>query len=188
MSYVDKINLFAGYSSELDALADEHKAKLYGLVWSYRSGVSSVCVLTKDRDTVFSITNGIGTATKQGDIYGVDLESVGTDKVRVYVDPRKKPDDPIILVGYYYNQDDVFYEYKQYYKDTDSNLAIRRFDASGNLLANETEGPATASDWKGITDLVDIATSNNIAHVMFKKGEKDQCYIMMRFDVEAMQH
>lgn len=183
MKNTDKVALFQSVSSRLDGLTEEQKEGLCGLVWSSRSPVQSVAAMTHDRDVLLSITNGIGSQIPTGHLYAVDLESLGTEKIRIYVDPRKKHDDPIILLGYYFNSEGAFYEYKEYRPVGDS-LTIDRFDATKKLIAkDEPEHPATEDDWTGPPQLLQTAKESGLFYSLFKKGLKDQTYLCVRFDL-----
>lgn len=185
--HLDKVNLFVGHSAALDALTDDQKEGIHSIIWSYRDSVASAAVYTYDRDILLSITGGIGSDMPQGSLYAVDLESLVTDKIRIYVDPREDHTDNMTGFGYYYTPSGEVTEYKQYFKDYKTAvLTIKRYKADGTPISSETEVPATASHWKGSKALHDIAKDNGIPTVFWRKSSKDQCYMVVRFDVDEM--
>jgi len=185
--HLEKVNLFAGHSAALDALTDDQKEGIYSIIWSYRTGEASAAVYTYDRDILLSITGGIGSDMPQGSLYAVDLESIGTDKIRIYVDPREDHTDNNVGIGYYYTPSGEVTEYKEYFKNYQTAmLTIKRYKADGTPISTETEVPATASHWKGSQALLQIAKDNEIPTVFWRKSSKDQCYMVVRFDVDEM--
>ena len=182
MSY-SEVELFQSHSNKLGALTLAQKDGLCGLIWSNRLGVNSVAVITKERDILLSITGGIGSEIPTGHLYATDLESLGSDKIRVYVDPREQHDEEIILLGYYLDQAGVIYEYKEYRK-IDTGIFIDRFDVSGTLIAkDEPEYPTTEVEWRGPSQVLAAAKESGLYFNFFKKGAKDQSYLNIRFDI-----
>ena len=185
--HLAKVNLFAGHSTALDALTDGQKNRIHSIIWSYRSGEASAAVYTYDRETLLSITGGIGSDMPQGSLYAVDLESLRSDKLRIYVDPREDHTDNKVGIGYYYTPSGTVTEYKEYFKDYQTAvLTIKRYKADGTPISSETEVPATVSDWKGSQALLQIVNDNQIPTVYWRKSSKDQCYMVVRFDVAEM--
>ena len=83
---------FAGYFPRLDALTPSQKVKLTGLVFCNRAGQNSVTIVTDDLACISSIVGASAAAHLEDGAkkYGVDLESVGTDTLRLYADYRQQ--------------------------------------------------------------------------------------------------
>lgn len=122
---LDNVNLFKGYNALLDGLSDSVKSRLYGLIFTYRDGTESVAIVFTDKSIFAEVAGGVN--VPDGFLYALDLESIGTDKLRAWVDKR---DPNICLFGYYLNADGI-YETKHYkFAAGSTDLEIDRFDAN----------------------------------------------------------
>lgn len=117
----------------------------------------------------------------------VDLDSVGTNKLRVYKNqPHKKPE----------NLNDEWWENIAYYIDTtnrkvlgekhylrsmrDRCYYIDYYDSEGNLVAEkQKEVQATKADWNGSEELFNIVQEEEWTYVFSKKENKDQGYFIV---------
>ena len=176
---LDKVQLFAGKNAHLDALSDAIKEKLYGIIFSYRLGVETVAITFSDRSILEELAGAYTKNIPQGSMYYLDLDSIGTDKVRIWVDKR---DEDICLYSYYVDQGGSVYEKKEYrFEDGTNNLLIDRFDAQGILLsADEPEAVAESTDWKGDPSIIPIIEEHNLRVRYMKKLLKDQNYVYVK--------
>ena len=148
------------------------------LIITERNDVLSVCYVT---DSLFDFVKLVGNVPQsireaQTERYGVDLESIGTNKVRLYTDGDSSRDEA--LHGYYVNNGAI-YESKRY-KRSDNGLLIDRFDASGTLIsADEPETSGDRSIWTGPSEIADAAEAmgGGWSVVYMEKGNAPQSYI-----------
>lgn len=136
------------------------------------------------------------TTDAEGEVEGwisfcsVDLDSVGTDKLRVYKNqPNLKPADNI----------SDWWENKAYYIDTkkrkvigekhylrslrDRCYYINYYDENGNLVAErQKEVEATKEDWNGSEELFNIVNEEEWTYVFSKKENKDQAYFIVHIN------
>ena len=170
---------FAGYFPRLDALTPSQKDKLTGLVFCNRAGQDSVTIVTKDLTCISSIVGSSAAAHLEDGAkkYGVDLESVGTDTLRLYADYRQQG---VELIGYYINSDGSVSQTKTYNKISSDETAIERRDTSGVLLGTEDgEVKCDKSEWTGPSVLSDRAEASGLTHWYTRKTTKDQTYLVV---------
>ena len=108
--------------------------------------------------------------------YAVDLESIGTDMVRIYHDGNKEKNE--VLHGYYLNNGAIIQ--KKRYKRKEGSVAIDRYDAQGNLIsADENEISGDRSLWRGPAEIADAADTIGDPWVIIylAKTNVDQSYI-----------
>jgi hypothetical protein len=177
------VNAYAGHSAALDALSDTIKASLTELIFTVRDGLLTCCVVTDNVDDFRAILGGtvpnlLSLAPTAR--YAVDLESIGTDKVRLYID---SPYEDQILIGYYFTSVDEEanpYEFKVYKKvPTDKNtVLVDRFNPVGDLISSgEPEKSVDVSQWKGPVAILNTAKSQGRTIVCLKKTMKNQSYL-----------
>jgi hypothetical protein len=178
------INTYAyrGYSAALDGLEDHCLTTTSELVWSCRSGVVSLCWVTEDLAAFTEVLGGtvpeILTMTGSAR-YAVDLESLGTDTVRLYID---SPNDGEVLLGYYFSSlehDAEPYEYKVYSPVSKTEVSVSRYTGSGDLIS-ESEGEVQTNvpaDWGGPKELLDLCKEQPGTVRILKKTAKDQSYL-----------
>lgn len=172
------VDIFAGFYPALDSLSEQHKQSISGLIFSHRQGEDTVAVIVKDRNAFDSIalgyTSGIDSNAKK---YIVDLESLGTDKVRLYADYNERG---IELVGFYVNATGEVYEKKIYNNVSQTELSIDRYDIHGNLISSqEPEYVTEEENWAGPKELVSLAQGANLTYWFLRKGLKDQNYMVV---------
>lgn len=172
------IDLFSDYYESLNSLSEDIKSNITELVFTYRSGVDSITVVFESKE---AFTNLVGKLPPEIDNnhrrYAVDLESVGTDMVRMYVNPRSLSST---LIGYYV-KDGKVYETKYYRQLQDGLIHIERVDGNGNVLSNtETEEIVPITHWKGPVEVLDLIQKLNMQNTYCcRKTFKDQCYISL---------
>jgi hypothetical protein len=178
------VDAFKGHSAALDQLSDSYLEATSELIWSYRSGVVSLCWVTEDLSAFTEVLGGtvpeILTLTGSSR-YFVDLESIGSDKIRLYID---SPNDGEVLIGYYFGSlehDAVPYEYKVYSSVSKTEVSINRYTGSGDLISEgegevQTNAPA---DWSGPKELLDLCKEQSGSVRILKKVSKDQSYLRL---------
>lgn len=173
---------FKGYSQRFDDLSQSIKENLITIIFSHRAPDLTLCPVTKEKnifmemckeftvpDILFSVN-----AVK----WGVDLESIGSEKIRVY--SFFPTVNEISLYGFYISKDGKILEKKVYTKSMDNQLIIDRYDSMGNVISKgEIEVIGEESDWTGPSDLVKIAKDNNYKHAFMKKISKEQTYLVI---------
>jgi hypothetical protein len=151
------------------------------VIYTMRSGVFSVCVVMSKLET---LTKLIGTVpdliqsavTKR---YFVDLQSIGTDTLRLYTDA---PEPEVVIYGYYFYPPHEMLQKKVYKKVGPGKLAIDRYNGNGILIsAAELESQGEPSCWlgdRGFADRVEREASTNgyAVRYTYKEG-KPQSYL-----------
>jgi hypothetical protein len=178
------VDMFDGYSAALDQLPDHCRDATSELIWSYRMGELSLCWVTEDVAAYTEVLGGtvpeILTISGSGR-YFVDLESLGTSKIRLHIE---SPNEGEVLIGYYFDSlatDASPYEYKIYTRASKTGVCINRFDGAGVVISQdegevETEDQA---DWKGPDSLLQTCLINAGQLRILKKTLKDQSYLRM---------
>jgi hypothetical protein len=176
------VDIFNGINENLDKLDRTTKDAIIELGFSFRDSVESVSVVFKSFD-VFANLVGIvpqkvvqdyqtGKATK----FYVDLESLNTDKLRIYTNYKEVG---VQLVGYYVNAG-IIYETKIYNDISPTAVVIKRYDSKMNLVDDqETEDRVELSEWSGNKEIINIALRNSLNVVCIKKVTKNQNYLLV---------
>jgi len=167
------------------------------LIFSYRNGEFSTCLVVMGYENLVKAI-GIDNVPrifkdnpKEEIQYGVDLESLSTNKKRFYTNESSWKDiDPeayrvshqnIGGRGYYINNDDRIWTTKIYKGTIAYNTNVDRWKQMGakNIKAasDEPEIVAEDSDWKGPKEILKICQDNGIDYRVYKKGLKNQSYV-----------
>ena len=172
---------FSFVSSKLNDLSDNVRNQLTEVIYSWRDGVESVCVVTESLDCLNSLLSNnvpfhVSEATTRR--YFVDLESIGTDNLRLYIDGS---DRGIELISFKYDANLNLIE-KKIYKRGEGVTLIDRYNSSDELISsNETEFLIPKSDFLGSSEIADkmeqVANDNNYSIKFLKKGNSNQSYI-----------
>lgn len=175
MNIIDK---FSPFFASLRDLPDYAREAMIELVLSERQGTLSVCYVTDQivtfRKLVGVVPNSISVAETVR--YAVDLESIGTDRVRIYHDGDKENNE--VLHGYYLNGGAIVQKKK--YKRGDNSVYIDRFDAEGNLISeDEREISGDRTLWRGPSEIADVADTIDLpwSVIYLAKVNADQSYI-----------
>ena len=177
------MTIISVYEKEYKILKDlpsNVKLAIKELIFSYRDGKETICAVFNNKNAVLNL---LGTLPDRilninVDTYGVDLESIGTDKLRIY---HSSTDKDKTLIGYYVRNNSIF-EYKIYKRTNDrAVLLIDRYNADDELISkDEKEIRAERSDWKGSKKIFDLADANGFYTNLLMKSNKDQCYVRIR--------
>jgi hypothetical protein len=173
MSWVSK---FGQHSSALNQMSFLVFPSVQELVFSCRDGQLSVCVVFNSiealTDIIGSVPNEILSASTNR--YGVDLESIGSSNLRLYVDGQS---DSEMLRSYSYNSSGGLTQSKIYKRsDGEYPILIDRYNASGDLIsADEPEYSGDSSLWTGPAEIIDTASGHDVIYLA--KVNADQCYM-----------
>jgi len=177
MAYIGK--LFAHLHPSTKDLDSAILNKTTELIYCYRDGVESVTLVVDNRQTLRDLVGDLPSEIYNTTRYGVDLSSIGTDKVRIYLNSHSSEE---YIIGYYFSSDNEVIQ-KKNYKKTDTNDAlIDRYTSEGTEISmDEVEAVASRADWGGSSSLADslekIVSDNNFILVYSKREGKDQSYI-----------
>jgi hypothetical protein len=178
-------DIISVYEKEYEILKDlpqSVKSSIKELIFSYRNGIETICAVFNRKSAVIEL---LGPELPEKillsdeDTYGIDLESISTDNVRIYHNYKKND----IIGGYGYSlKNSEIVEYKIYKRTSDrSVISIDRYNSNDELISeNEKEIRAERSDWKGSKKIFELADSNGFYTNLLKKATKDQCYIRVR--------
>jgi len=183
-------NFFGHLHTSTKELSSDVLDKTTELVFSFRDGVESICWVTNDKDVFKSVAGEVPDIVYNANTerYAVDLDSIGTSQVRMYVF-NNDIEDGISGYGYYMSSTGNIVEKKVYkVTDADEPILIDRYDVNGVLISeNEKELIADKGEWFGDKSLVDDINEirlkafhdhEKIFGVAYtKKEEKNQSYI-----------
>ena len=196
---------FSFLSPALNNLSSDIKKQLVEVHYCWRDGVEDVSVVTESIDCLKDLLGGdVPTEISEGAFYkipryGVDLGSIGTNKLRLYRDDAGR--DDISIVGYEFNSNGDLIGKEDYWRDnTDDHLGvlIDRYDASNNLIfSNESGIVVTKNDFLGSSELADkieqIANEKKYIVVFSNRVKSKHSYIrikrphaMLQAHIEAM--
>ena len=167
---------FANYSSCLNTMSFTLYPSVKELIFCQRQDNLSVCVVF---DSIGSLKDIIGNVPSElqsanTERYFVDLESIGTSKLRLYCDGQA---DDEMLRSYAYNRSKQLIESKIYKRSTGQYpILIDRYNASGEKISSdEPEESGNSSFWTGPSEIIDTASGHDVIYL--RKVNKDQCYM-----------
>lgn len=167
---------FSRHSTALSKMSFTLYPFVRELVFSYRSGELSVCVVFNDIGALQDLIGNVPTEIQSAitNRYGVDLESIGTSKLRLYCNGQS---DSEILRSYAYNGSKQLIESKIYKRSTGTYpILIDRYNASGEKISSdEPEESGNSSFWTGPSEIIDTASDHDVIYL--RKVNADQCYM-----------
>ena len=184
---------FSFLSPALDSLSSDIKKQISEVIYCWRKGVESVNVVTESLDCLRALLNcDVPTEVSEGDFYhipryAVDLESIGTDKLRLHRDDASR--DDISAVGFKFDLNMNLIEREDYWRDKTGDqpgVLVDRYDASNNLIYSKMPRSVgvTKSDFLGSSELADkveqIASEKNYIVFFANKVDGSQSYIRIR--------
>lgn len=177
MSYIGK--LFAHLHPSTNELDSAILNKTTELIYCCRDGVESVTLVVDNRQTLRDLVGDLPPEIYNTTRYGVDLSSIGTDKVRIYLNSHSSEEH---IIGYYFSSDNKVLQKKNYKKTDTTDALIDRYESDGTEISmDEVEAVASRADWGGSSSLADslekIVSDNNFILVYSKREGKDQSYI-----------
>jgi len=178
------VDIFNEMNENLAKLDRSIKDEIHQLIFSFRDSIESVCVVLKSFEAFTKLVVDVpekivedyesGKATR----FYVDLESLNTNKVRLYTDYRQ---NNIQLVGYYVDNGQI-YETKIYHDTGPTSMIIERYDSEMNLIDDtETENVVELTEWSGNKEIIDIALNNSLMIKCLKKMNKNQNYLLIKY-------
>lgn len=194
---------FKGFYPALDRALDiVSNDKIFGIVFTRRNDNFTTALIhhhrfEDDRESFEALCNyDFGedfykTETGRVAYLCVDLESIGTDFLRLYknqpqnvpqgVDPEDY-DDWVENIGLYIDTNtDKILGTKEYIRSQkDFCYKINYFDANMQMTAvDQREVLGEYEDWNGPTELVDIAKEEGVHYAFAKKVNKDSGYFIV---------
>jgi hypothetical protein len=171
---------FEGYSNRFDSLSNDVRLKLCYLEFCERNGKLSLVVATEDPETFKKIYKKVPNDFFEGDfkMWGIDLESIGTDTIRIYRVPPKP--NKVRIHGFYIDPNGDILQTKIYTKLDVGTYQIKRYDSNGALIGTE-EGEKICSEqeWKGPKDLIEKVRAGGYEFTFSKKESKPQTYLII---------
>ena len=176
-------NLFAHLHPSTSGLSSDVLNKTTEFIYCFRDGVESVCLVTEDKETLKSLIGDLPTEIYDTNRYAVDLSTIGTNKVRLYLNSKSNDE---YIIGYYFSNSNAVLQKKLYKKDNTVNSLIDRYESNGDLISeNEAEVSGVKSDWGGDSSLADslenVASQNNVSIFYSKRNGKNQNYISVSY-------
>jgi hypothetical protein len=151
------------------------------VIYTIRDGSLSVCVVASKLETLAKIIGKVPDLIKSAVTkrYAVDLQSIGTDILRLYIDGSEPG---VVIHGYYFDPSRKMLQKKNYKKVKPGELAVDRYDSDGVLVSsNEPEKQGDSSCWLGDKDFSARVEHEALAHghdVRYTyKGNKSQSYL-----------
>lgn len=149
------------------------------LVITKRDDVLSVCYVTDDLFAFIKLVGDVPQSIREADTtrYGVDLESIGSDRVRLYTDGEGGRNEA--LHGYYVNNGRIE-QMKRYKRNDEGGLLIDRYNANNQKISgDEPEVGGDRDIWTGPPEIADAAEAmgGNFSVVYLKKSNAPQSYI-----------
>jgi hypothetical protein len=170
------------YSFELNRLDNSLVSNLCSLIFSQRENDLSVCTVTRDKDVYRQICGNTvlprnfldGNYIK----WGIDLESIGANKVRIYRVPPKSSKTRI--EGFYVDSNGNVIERKVYNSKSSRELIIDRYDARNNIISSgELEVETIEDNWTGPREIVKDVKTGRYEFNFMRKVAKNQTYLIV---------
>jgi hypothetical protein len=151
------------------------------VIYTIRDGALSVCVVASTLETLAKIIGKVPDLIKSAVTkrYAVDLQSIGTDILRLYIDGSEPG---VVIHGYYFDSSLKMLQKKNYKKVKPGELAVDRYNSDGVLISpDEPEKQGDSSCWLGDKDFatqVEHEASVHGHNVWYTyKQEKPQSYL-----------
>lgn len=163
-------------------IPQEHVGSIKEIVFSCRDGVNSICVVFNNANALSAVAPNIPSSILEyvSHRYAVDLESLGTDRERYYVDLIDHP--TISIKGWFCNNGEIYQE-KNYRRASSGGVEVDRYNVSGELISEaEPEIEATESDWSGHPEVISIVSKDygsTVGHIFLKKVLTNQTYVRL---------
>ena len=171
---------FAHLHTSTSSLSDSVLDKTTELIYCFRDGVESVCLVTHDREVLMDICGMVPSVVYNADTrrYAVDLSTIGTNSIKMYVDSSESGE---VLTGYHFSSEGAILQKKTYKRDGD-NILLDRYNPDNSVISeDESETVCTKSDWGGSSSLADsiesIASEHNFKVIYLKRAASNQSYI-----------
>tara|TARA_X000001036_G_C20572610_1_gene763301 strand:- start:172 stop:834 length:663 start_codon:yes stop_codon:yes gene_type:complete len=195
---------FSFLSPALNNLSSDIKSQLTEVVYCWRDGVESVSVVTESLDCLSAILNGnVPTEILEAKMYpttvqasqayqylpryGVDLDSIGTDSLRLATGDEGRQD--VSAVAFKYNSSGNLIEREDYWRDNTGDqlgMLIDRYDANDNLIISKELDSVVVekSEFLGSSELADkvkqIANEKGYITIFSNKVKSKESHIRIR--------
>tara|TARA_Y100000996_G_scaffold181993_1_gene142285 strand:- start:345 stop:1010 length:666 start_codon:yes stop_codon:yes gene_type:complete len=195
---------FSFLSPVLNNLPSDIKSQLVEVVYCWRDGVESVSVVTESLDCLSALLNGnVPTEISEAKMYsttvhaaqpyqylpryGVDLDSIGTDNLRLATGDEGR--EGISAVAFKYDSSGNLIEREDYWRDKtgdQSGMLVDRYDAYDNLIiSKELDSVVVAKDdFLGSSEIADkieqIANEKRYGLVFANKVKAKESHIRIR--------
>tara|TARA_B100000085_G_C18265627_1_gene399911 strand:- start:35 stop:577 length:543 start_codon:yes stop_codon:yes gene_type:complete len=171
---------FAHLHTSTSGLSSAVLDKTTEFIYCFRDGVESVCLVTHDRDVLTDVCGTVPNDVYNADTrrYAVDLSTVGTNSVKMYVD---SPESGEVLTGYHFSSEGAILQKKTYRRNGD-NILLDRYNPNNSVISEgELETICAKSDWGGSSSLADsiesVASEHNFKVIYLKRAASNQSYI-----------
>ena len=151
------------------------------IIYTMRDESLSVCVVASKLETLTKIIGKVPDLIKSAVTkrYAVDLQSIGTDILRLYTDGSEPG---VVINGYYFDPSLKMLQKKTYKKVKPGELAVDRYNEDGVLISpDEPEKQGDSSGWLGDKAFAARVEQEASAHghaVRYTyKGNKSQSYL-----------
>ena len=176
----DTFDKIKRYSVRLSNFSDNITNQISSLILCHRQGKLSVTTLFDSYEPFLEVC-GLefeGIEKDKFDMYFIDLESLDSDKIRVYTIPKGKVDTPeeINITGYYFDRSGKKILEKKYIGPT-----VYRYDTEGKLVGKDKEEWGGQELWTGPREALEVikqADKINPPHFS-RKVNKDQSYAIL---------
>lgn len=170
-------NYFTKFSPELAKLPTQLRNNINELVFCQRQDKLSLVVGTYDFNTFSKIAKRVPVEVNpKSKRYGVDLESIYTNSLRIYWADGK--DDSISLYGAYVGFDNTI-SHKKIYRRVEGGLSIERTIHGEPSENKEGEVSCDISEWSGPKEILELALNLDINIICLKKTHTDQTYLRL---------
>lgn len=176
-------NILAHLHVSTQSLNSEILANVLEFVYCSRDSVDSVCLVTRQLDTLKALVTNLPNEVTEADTnrYAVDLGSINTNNVKLYV-ASKNPGE--VLLGFQCSNDGEILQ-KKIYKRKDQGVLLDRFNPDGSVISqNEEEMSCNSSDWTGnqslLQNVLSLVQSENLTVNFLKRTASNQSYMRVR--------
>jgi len=163
-------------------IPQEHLENISEVVFSWRDGVDSICVVFRTPEALRAIAPNVplSITNRKANRYAADLESIGSTRERYYVDV---PSDPVISIMGWFCNNGVIEQEKEYRRAGESVLEVDRYNGEGEMISSaEPEVETLESEWRGRPEVLTIVKSypeESAGFIVLKKTLTDQTYIRL---------
>ena len=174
------VSRFKKHSALLDSMSFILHNSVSELVFCCRDGETSLCVVFSNIEALSTLIGDLPAEIEQAESkrFAVDLESIGTSRLRIYVDGQ---DDGELLRGFYFDSQNRMTTLKKYKRTDDKAIiSVDRYDGAGNIIGeDEPEAASDSTSWTGPSEILEAALDAEQDHIVIflSKSDKDQSYI-----------
>jgi len=177
----DTFDEFKKYSDKLASLSEDIIEKICLMHLCYRDGTISMVPIFKDYKVFLkACENRTFEGIEEGEeLYLVDLESLNSDIVRIYILPKDIQTD---LTGYYFDRQGKKIIEKKYVTEFDDRGGatggkVYKYNPDGELIGQDGEEFGSKDLWSGPSEILNtIERSEKIYASYLRKTNKNQSY------------